>query len=497
MNWAIYGMVYLGSALMVYNVYSYIRYARRVQQKGSWERERFLLTVPIVLLVLFLLGYLAVGIFGKPDLIVSGILFGGSVFVFIIFLLLQRITARIQTNEQLEAKLMATTESNLLKTSFLSTMSHEMRTPMNAIIGLDAIALRNPALSAQTRDQLEKIGDNARHLLGMIDDILDMSHIESGVAAPKSEPFCLSQALEPVDKLIREQCDAAGIRYVRRVEGAPDDWYAGDAALLRRALISILENAVKFTPRGGAVTFVTEQLPGDGDRRTLRFTVSDTGIGIDPAFLPRLFDPFSREDSSTTSRYGGSGLGLAIAYRIARLMGGDIAVKSEMDAGSVFTVTVELGAVERPMPACDAPAGSIWSDVSLEGRSVLIAEDIDMNAEIIADLMDMEGVRSDRAENGRIAVERFAESPVNGYDAILMDLRMPVMDGLDAARAIRDMDRADAAAVPIVALTANAFDEDRLHALEAGMNDYLSKPVDADKLCDTLRHLIALREAKQ
>jgi CheY-like chemotaxis protein len=266
-----------------------------------------------------------------------------------------------------------------------------------------------------------------------------------------------------------------------------DDLCVGDSLRLRQVLLRILENAAKFTPEGGLVRFVTEQLPREGERCVLRFTVSDNGVGIDEAFIPRMFDYFSQEDATATNRYGGSGLGLAITKKLVDMMDGEIAVESRKGVGSTFTVTVRLGAVEGTAEQ----TAEQTERASLAGRHILIVEDVDMNADLLADLLELEEITSERAENGRVAVDRFAQTPEGYFDAILMDLRMPVMDGLEAARTIRALPRPDASRVPIIALTANAFEEDVRQSMEAGMNAHLPKPVDTDLLYDTLRELVA------
>ena len=486
-KWLILGMVYLGSLLMVYNIYGFVRFARYVKKLESWKEKDRILYIPIVLLVCFLLGYLAVGLFGKPDLIVAGILFGGSVFVFVIYKLLSGIIRRIVESERLEAKLIASEESNRAKSNFLSTMSHEMRTPLNAVIGLNVLALQDEALSPQTRDRLEKVQISAHHLLDMINDVLDMNHIESGEVVLKAEPFAPADLLNLVNVLARLLCEEKGLEYRHEVVGELEAQCVGDSLRLRQVLLSILSNAVKFTPEGGRVCFVTTQLPREGDRCVLRFTISDTGVGIDESFMPRLFDSFAQEDATATNRYGGSGLGLAITKKLVEMMDGNIAVESRKGEGSTFTVTVRLGTMET----VQAETSDAGEKPSLAGRHMLIVEDIDLNADLLADLLELEDITTERAENGRAAVDAFARAPQGHFDAILMDLRMPVMDGLEAARAIRALPRPDAGTVPIIALTANAFEEDVRQSLDAGMNAHLSKPVDTDLLCDTLRRLVA------
>ena len=357
--------------------------------------------------------------------------------------------------------------------------------------------------------------------------------------------------LENINVILRGQCAAKDLYYSYAVIGSLDDYYVGDKGKLRQVLLSLLDNAVKFTS-SGTITFLTEQTGSSANSRTLRFIVNDTGKGIDKEFLPKLFEPFSREDTTTTGRFDGIGLSLAVTRRIVELMDGTIQAESAAGVGSTFTVTVKLGASDRkaePKPPADvqsamnsvssaeskkpeisapadaeektedesdaasltnpeaeakgadsanddhvssSPAAAEGSAVSesLAGLRVLIVEDIDLNAEIVADLLEMEEISSERAENGETAVKMFSSSPLNYYDAILMDLRMPVMNGLDSARNIRALDRPDAAAVPIIALTANASYDDRQNVIDAGMDGHLSKPVDPDLLFEMLRKLI-------
>ena len=487
MQWIISGMVFAGSFLMVYNIYGFVRFARYVRGLKSWKQENSILNIPIVLLVFFLLGYLAVGLFGKPDLIMAGILFGGSIFVYIMYKLLSGITKRIVENEQLEAKLMAAEESSRAKTGFLASMSHEMRTPLNAIIGLDAILLQDEDLSPQIKDRLEKIEGSAKHLLSLINDVLDMSQIELEDLRLKKERFSLRRTLGLVCVLTHTRCEEKKITFHSEFGNIPEEDCIGDEARLEQILLNILGNAVKFTPEGGSVSFAAEQVSSENHLCTMRFKISDTGIGIDPEYLPHIFDSFSQEDVSTTNRYGGSGLGLAITKKLVNMMDGDITVTSERGKGSEFIVTLVLEVVDKQNDKAAAKAET----ASLNGRRVLIAEDIDLNAEMLADLLEMEGITSERAVNGKAADEMFYQHPSSYYDAILMDLRMPVMDGLDAARGIRAMDRPDAATIPIIALTANTAEEDVRNTMAAGMDAHLPKPVDIDTLYNTLGRLIA------
>ena len=530
--------------------------------------------------------------------------------------------AEIAEQHALSDALAAAEEANKAKTAFLSNMSHEIRTPMNAIIGLNSIAMNDPTASDTVKEYLEKSGASAHHLLGIINDILDMSRIESGRMVIKTEEFSFSKCLEQVNTMISGQCRDKGLKYDCRTIGKIDDYYVGDEMKLKQVMINILGNAVKFTPEGGTVTFLIEEGQRFDKKATLKFTIRDTGIGMSAEYLPRLFDAFSQEDSSSTSKYGSTGLGMPITKSIVELMNGTIEVESEKGVGTTFTVLVTLGEsdykdgiiedgelnphemnvlvidddqialehaqiilgqvgiscdvaesgekglemvklhharnidydlllIDWKMPDMDGvettrQIRSIvghdtpiiiltsynWDEVAdeaisagvdtfvakplfagnvldqfreafrkknaalidhradLKGRRVLLAEDVVVNIEIMAMVLSMREIEVDTAENGRIAVEKFAQHPAGYYDAILMDMRMPEMDGLEATRTIRDMDREDAKEIPIIALTANAFDEDVQRSMQAGLNAHLSKPVEPAALFDTLEKLI-------
>ena len=530
----------------------------------------------------------------------------------------------VQQSQALSDALTAAEDASKAKTVFLSNMSHEIRTPMNAIIGLDNIALNDPEATPKIKEYLTKIRGSAHHLLDLINDILDMSRIESGRMTLKNEEFSFSKLIENINTIFSGQCQEKGLDYQCHVKGQIDDYYIGDVMKLRQVLINILGNAVKFTPSGGTVDVVVEKIASLNDKSTLRFTIKDTGIGMSKEFLPHIFDAFSQEDGSTTSKYGSSGLGLAITKNIVEMMNGNIQVESEKGKGTVFTVTVTLMdskmtkdkdadvainpqemsvlivdddpiacqhgklvlekigiaseiassgkeaiemvklrharrqpynliVVDWKMPEMDgvetarqirATVGNEsaiiiltayrWDDVledalaagidsfipkplfasslmeelqsalkkkrtlqennaqkaDLKGRKILLAEDVEINAEIMTMILEEREIKVELAKNGKIAVEMFESHPEGYYDAILMDMRMPEMDGLTASKIIRAMDRADSKNIPIIALTANAFDEDVQRSMQAGLNAHLSKPVEPDALYETLESLI-------
>ena len=311
MRFAIYAMVYLGSALMVFNIFGFIRFARKAAGKMK-GRKKTILYIPIILLVMFLLGYLAVGIFGNPDLIVSGILFGGSIFVFVMYVMLDRITKHLMEREQLEAKLMVTEESNRAKTEFLSGVSHEMRTPLNVILGLDTMALKDESLSDETRDRVEKIGSSARHLLSLINNILDMNSMETGEFTVKNGEFDLDETVTQINAIAETQCAEKGLTYSCVVSDEAQGAYFGDEMRLRQIILSLLDNAVKYTDAGTVTLSINSTSDGQ-----LRFTVRDTGVGISADFLPKIFEVFSKEDTSSTSSRDGSGREILRSFRPA------------------------------------------------------------------------------------------------------------------------------------------------------------------------------------
>ncbi|MBR6172444.1 MAG: response regulator [Eubacterium sp.] len=487
----IYSMIFLGAALMVFNIYGFISYARFVKSQKSWNSRNGILYVPIVLLIFFLLGYLFIGIFGEPDIMVAAILFGGSIFVFIMYRILRGITLQLLKNEQQEAALLAREESSRIKASFLANVSHEMRTPMNVIIGLDNLALKDPTLRPETRQYLKKIDLSATHMLGLVNNILNMHETNQDSLPVQEEEFSLGEALEQVNVIVNSMCADKGLQYSYSPPSEKNVAYIGDAMKLKQVLLNILDNAVKYTETPGEISFRTD-VEYSGEKALCRFTIRDTGIGMDEEFISHVFDAFSKEDEGITNRFGGSGLGLSVTKKAVDLMGGSINVESKKGKGSSFTVTLPFRITEIKAPVLPQKEES-----NLEGKKILIVEDLPENAEIVADLLELEGMETEHAENGQVALEMFRNQDAGYYDAILMDLRMPVMDGLTATREIRALTRPDAKTIPIIGLTANAFDSDIKASLSAGMNVHLAKPTDADLLYLTLKGEIERQQGKE
>ena len=529
----------------------------------------------------------------------------------------------LQKNQALSDALAAAEDANKAKTVFLSNMSHEIRTPMNAIIGLDNIALNDPDISEKTRDYLEKIGVSAKHLLNLINDILDMSRIESGSMALNNEEFSFPKFIESINTLFIGQCSEKQLNYSCHINGTLDDYYIGDNTKLRQILINTLSNAVKFTPTGGEINLGVERVARFAGKSTIRFTVRDTGIGMSEEFLPKIFDTFAQEKQAGGNKYGSSGLGMAIVKNLVDMMNGDISVKSKKGEGTEITVTITLLdsekndsvkkmgevdfkgmtalVVDDDAIACENAKISLgnlgllcetalsgeqaiemvkirharrepynlilidwkmpemdgvettrrirsivgtesaiiiltaynWDDITdearaagvdgflakplfasnvveefrhaigkkkaanaeeakadLKGKRILLAEDMEVNAEIMVMVLNMREMQVECATNGREALEMFSKSQENYYDAILMDMNMPEMDGLEATMKIRALEREDAKTIPIIALTAKAFDEDVQRSLQAGLNAHLSKPVEPDALFATLESMV-------
>lgn len=486
----IQSMICIGIALMAWNIYRYIRFAKKVRAKGDWRHEAKILRLPIVLLVLFLCGYAAVALFGNPDFVIAGILFGGSIFVFVILLLIQRITARIQFNEQMEVKMEAAKKANEAKTRFLSNMSHDIRTPMNAIIGYTTLALKNDALPEDTKEYLEKIDYSSKHLLSLINDVLDMSRIESGKMDLEPTPGDLVKTMDEVYDIFIMQMQAKCLTYTVDYSGVTDRFAVFDKNRLNRILLNLISNAMKFTPENGEIQVTLKETDKSVAGLHYELRVKDNGIGMSPEFAEHIFEAFEREKSKTVSNIQGTGLGMSITKSLVDMMNGDIRVETEKGKGSEFIIHLIFPeATEDEIAELKREEKREAEAVDFSGMTLLLVEDNPINKEIAFAILEGAGFHVEYAENGKAALDMIKSSEPGKFDAILMDVQMPVMNGYDATRAIRSLD-GERACVPIIAMSANAFADDVQEALAAGMNAHIAKPIDITKMMDTLSSVL-------
>ena len=389
------------------------------------------------------------------------------------------ITHEHQRLEDDKTKLMQVEEASQSKTTFLSRMSHEIRTPMNGIIGMLALAEGKLQKQDPAMQYLDKADELSAHLLSLINDILDMSRIEAGKVELENKPFSLRAMGDKLYDMFAKTLDARGIRYAVNFEGVTVDWLLGDELRLSQIMINFLSNAVKFTEQGEIVVTIRQMMLREGNVDLL-LRVHDTGQGMDPNFVYRLFRPFEQESIETGKKYGGTGLGMAITDQLVHLMGGQILVESLPGKGSDFTVYLTLPQAEADEQASvtgRAEDQNQYED-AFQGCRILMAEDNDINAMIAVELLEGMGAKVDVAQNGQLALEAFQAKPEHYYDFILMDVQMPVLDGRAATRALRALDRSDATEIPIFALSADAFIEDERLSMESGMNGHYSKPID-------------------
>ena len=404
------------------------------------------------------------------------------------------LAAERQTKKALENALELAEEANRAKSDFLSAMSHDIRTPMNAIMGMTALAVAHMGEPERVADCLNKISVSSRHLLSLINDILDMSKIESSQIKLNNMKIYLPDLLDQLSAIISPQARDAGLQLTISTEGITHKYFYGDSLRSNQILINILSNAVKYTPEGGTVDFTVEEIPAVNgpDRVRYRFTVSDTGVGMSEEFLSRIFEPFTR--SSGTMRVEGTGLGLSITKGLVELMGGTISVKSLPHRGSTFCVELEGecadGELENPGERGGAESPDAANRKLFAGRRFLIAEDNAINAEILCELLSIYGAETAVKTDGAQALKEFREAAPGTYDAVLMDIQMPEMNGYEATRRIRRLERPDAWEIPVVAMTANAFAEDVREAMDAGMTAHVAKPIDVEVLRETLKKVL-------
>ena len=392
-----------------------------------------------------------------------------------------------QKNIALQLAVQRETKANLAKREFLFNMSHDIRTPMNAIIGFTALAQTHIDDRGQVEDYLKKISVSSQHLLSLINDVLDMSRIESGKVTLEAKPVHLPELVHELRDIIQAVVSKKDLSLTLDTVGVENEDIIADPLRLEQILINVLANAVKFTPDGGQISlWIVQKDTAPAGYADFEFHIKDNGIGMSEEFQKHIFEQFARERTSTVSKIQGTGLGMAITKSLVDMMGGRITVKSGQGKGSEFTISLRFPIGEaktgQTPPAAKASA--------FTGKKLLVVEDNELNLEIASTLLKEAGFEVDTAENGKIAVEKVEAASADRYDLILMDIQMPEMDGYEATRRIRALPDAKKAALPIVAMTANAFEDDRKNALHAGMNGHIAKPLDIQKLFQVLSELL-------
>lgn len=379
--------------------------------------------------------------------------------------------------------------ANKAKSAFLLSMSHDIRTPMNAIIGFTNIALHQNMVS-DIHDSLKKVQQSSNHLLSLLNDVLDFSRIESGKVTISPEPVDMNQLTDNVQAIMNGLLYNRDLQFEVHRENLKNPYVLADVVRIREVLVNLLGNAVKFTKDGGAITLDISSYPGADEKHIIiRYVVRDNGIGMSEEFQKKLFDPFSQEDDANArTQYKGTGLGMAITKKYVDMMGGSIAVESKKGVGATFTVEIPLELPEQVIPS--EQKQHLHRD--LTGIHVLMAEDNDLNAELATIMLEDAGMTVTRASDGKEVVDLFKNNPRGTYNLILMDIMMPNMDGHQAAKAIRALgiERSDAVTIPIIALSANAFIDDIQESLDSGMNDHISKPINMEELIDTITKYI-------
>ncbi|MDO5322116.1 MAG: response regulator [Bacteroidia bacterium] len=401
----------------------------------------------------------------------------------------EEIRKELGVRKELEDAKIAAEAANQAKSMFLFNMSHDIRTPMNAIIGFTDIAEKNIDDKGRVIESLGKVRLSSSHLLRLVNDVLDMSRIESGRVRIDEEPVCIDTTKDNLFSLLNGSAEAKEITFTSRIdESLTHHWIYSDRLHLMRTLTNIISNAVKYTNPGGRIEMLIEELPcGNEGYAHIRYTVSDTGIGMSKEFLTHVFEPFSRAESATNSGIIGTGLGMSITKSLVELMGGTISIESEPGVGTTVRIDIESRIAEPVSPLSD-----VQEDLSidLKGKKILLVEDNELNREIATMILENEGIVIDTAEDGDIAVEKMRNAKEGQYDLILMDVQMPRVNGYDATRAIRALPDPYASGIPVIAMTANAFDEDKQNAFDAGMNGHVAKPIDVPVLLKTISSIL-------
>ena len=405
-----------------------------------------------------------------------------------LFIMLNIYNSMMQREKSLEVEKVAAEKSNKAKSTFFFNMSHDIRTPMNAIIGYAELLRKEPGLSPKALDYLSKIEASSGHLLALINDILDMSRIENGKMELEIAASDLAKVMGDVYDLFVTQMEGKGLGYRVDTEQVEDKWVMCDTKRLNRVLLNLVSNAYKFTPEGGSITVSLRQMGKTGNLASYEFRVKDTGMGMSKEFAATVFEAYTRE--RTASNIQGTGLGMSITKSIVDLMGGTIRVKTAPEKGTEFIINVAFPLAENVPEETEENGKDAGQGLDFTKMRLLLVEDIDMNREIATMILTEFGFQVETAENGKIAVDKVAAAKPGDYQAVLMDIQMPVMNGYDASKAIRALPNPALAAIPIIAMTANAFSEDVQAAKEAGMDDHIAKPLDVAKMAETLTRVL-------
>ncbi|MDD2970784.1 MAG: ATP-binding protein [Lachnospiraceae bacterium] len=406
----------------------------------------------------------------------------------------RRMQEELKQNEELKIALEVSEKAGKAKMDFMSRMSHDLRTPMNVIMGLTAATLDEADHPETVRENMAHIRSASDYMLGFINDILDMTKAEQDEVVLKSEPYSYHEFLMEMETLFRAQCTAKNIALEIKSPSL-NPVVMTDKQRLRRIFFNLISNAVTYTPPGGKISIGAYDVRLDDAKKTISATyrVADNGIGMSEAFLEHIFEPFAQENNDASPELKGSGLGLSITKRLLEQMGGTIQIRSQKGKGTTVSVKLSFDlAVKSQMqiPESGECHGQNHTERSLAGKNILLAEDHPLNAQIARKLLEKKKINVFHAENGKMAVELFAASQVGGFDAVLMDIRMPEISGLEATRAIRSMNRTDAATIPIIAISANVYPKDIQESMKAGMNAHLAKPIKPVELYETLERFI-------
>ena len=396
-----------------------------------------------------------------------------------------------ETQNTVAEALAAAKAASKAKSDFLANMSHDIRTPMNAIIGMTALIEHDAESPEKIREYTKKVNNSSQHLLGLINEVLDMSKIESGKLVLNSAEFDLKELLEQVEAGFRPQMNAKGQKFSITTNQISHNWLIGDNVRVLQILNNLLSNSFKYTPTKGQIRLDVEELKQTfHNYAKICFRVSDNGIGMSSEYLSRIYDSFSREERTTVNTIQGTGLGMSIVKSLVDLMGGSINVDSIQGKGTQFVVVLDFKISERNEKREEKPETvELDENTGLKGMHFLCAEDNELNAEILSELLEIEGASCEICENGQVIVERFEQSKPGEFDMILMDVQMPIMNGYEATKAIRNGTHPLAKTIPIIAMTANAFSEDIQNSLNAGMDAHVSKPVDMKTLIKTVHSI--------